>query len=57
MPTRKWFAATVTAAGGLLVMLLTGDRQHVTDPEIIALVTFGVQRFVAWMTSNEPKSV
>lgn len=52
LPTHKWWAATVTAGGGLAVMLLTGDRS-VSDPEVVACVTFVVQRAVAYLVPNE----
>lgn len=51
-PTTKWLVATLTGAVGLLVMLLTGDRSHVTDPEVIAIGTFLVQRIAAWVVPN-----
>jgi hypothetical protein len=52
-PTRKWWAATLTGAGAVAVMLLTGDRGHVDDPEIVALVGLIVQRGVAFFVPNE----
>lgn len=51
-PTQKWIASTVIGAVGLAVMLLTGDREHITDPEIIAIGTFVVQRVGAWLVPN-----
>jgi hypothetical protein len=52
MPTRKWFAATLTGAGALAVMLLTGDSE-VTDAETIAIIGYVVERSVAYITPNE----
>jgi hypothetical protein len=52
LPTKKWWTATITGAAGLLVMLLTGDRT-ITDPEIVALITFAVQRGIAWLVPND----
>ena len=54
VPTRKWIAATITAAVGLAVMLLTGDRGTVSDPEIVAIGTFVTQRAVAYLLPNAP---
>lgn len=53
MPTRKWWAATIVGAIGLATMLLTGDSA-ISDPEIVALGTFGAQRVVAYLTPNDP---
>jgi hypothetical protein len=51
LPTRKWFAAEVTAAGTLAVMLLTGDKT-VTDPEVVAIVGFVVQALTTFFLPN-----
>jgi hypothetical protein len=51
-PTRKWWAARITAAGALAVMLLTGDTE-VTDPEIVAIIGFVVEGLVSWLVPNQ----
>lgn len=51
-PTRKWWYATVIAAGGLATMLLTGESE-VTDEETIAVVTFVVQRIASYILPNK----
>lgn len=51
MPTNKWWAAFITGAVGLGVMLLTGDSE-VTDPEKVAIGAFITERAVAWVTPN-----
>jgi len=51
-PSQKWWAATIIGAIGMAVMLLTGDRSTITDPEIIALATFLSQRVGAWLVPN-----
>ena len=51
VPTKKWIVAQVTALGGLAIMLLTGDSE-VTDPEIIAVVTFFVQAIATYLVPN-----
>ena len=55
LPTRKWWYATVIAAGGLATMLLTGEPE-VTDEETIALITFAVQRIGSYILPNGEKS-
>lgn len=52
MPTRKWWAATITGILGLSIMILTGDSA-ITDPEVIAIGTFVGQRAVAWLIPND----
>lgn len=51
-PSRKWWVGTATAVGTLAVMLLTGDRAHVTDPEVVAIIGTVVQRIAAWAVPN-----
>jgi hypothetical protein len=51
-PTQKWWASTIIGAVGMAVMLLTGDRSTISDPEIIALATFVTQRVGAWVVPN-----
>jgi len=51
-PARKWWAATVTGAIGLAVMLLTGDPT-VTDPEIVAIGSYAAAQASAWLLPNE----
>lgn len=51
-PTRKWIAATITAAVGLALALLTGDPE-VTDPEKVLIGTFIVQAVTSWLVPNE----
>lgn len=53
MPTRKWLAARVTAAGALAVMLLTGDSS-VSDPETVAIIGFCVEGVVSYLVPNAP---
>jgi hypothetical protein len=52
-PTRKWWAATVTAIGTVAIAALTGDGIN-SDPEVIMVVGLCVQRVVAYITPNEP---
>ena len=51
-PTRKWWAATVTGAIGLGVMLLTGDSE-VTDPEIVAIGGYVAAQATAFFLPNQ----
>ena len=51
-PTRKWWAAAVTGAVGLAVMLLTGDSE-VTDPEIVAIGGYVSAQAAAYFLPNE----
>jgi hypothetical protein len=51
-PTRKWWAATVTAIGTVAIAALTGDGIN-TDPEIVMVVGLGVQRVIAYLVPNE----
>lgn len=55
-PSRKWLAAQATAIGGLAIMLLTGDKA-ITDPEIIAIVTFFVQAVTTYLLPNKEEGV
>ena len=51
-PTRKWWAATITAVGGILVTLATTGWDF--TPELNgALITLATQRVVAYVTPNE----
>lgn len=52
LPTRKWWAAEVAALGTLAVMLLTGNRDVVSDEEIVALVGFAVQAVGTYLIPN-----
>lgn len=51
-PTRKWLAAQITAAVGVILMLVTGDPA-VTDPEKVAIGTFIVQALTTYLVPNE----
>ena len=51
-PTKKWMAATVTAAGGILVTLSTTDWKFSTAMQGV-IITFAVQRIVAYITPND----
>lgn len=44
-------AAQVTAIGGLVIMLVTGDTT-VTDPEKVAVATFVVQAITTYLVPN-----
>ncbi len=51
-PTRKWWAATVTALGGFLVTLATTGWDF--TPEFNgALITIATQRVVAYLIPNQ----
>jgi len=51
-PTQKWWAATITAAGGFLVTLSTTGWDF--TPELNgALITIATQRVVAYVTPND----
>lgn len=51
MPTRKWWAATVTGIGTEVVAVLADGWNQATQ---IALVGLVVQRAVAYLTRNDP---
>lgn len=51
MPTWKWWTATVTGAGTVIGVAVTGDGIN-TDDEKLLVVGFIVQRVVAWLTPN-----
>lgn len=52
MPTRKWWAATITGAGTVAVMLWTGDGIN-TDEEKILVIGLAIQRLVSYVTPND----
>jgi hypothetical protein len=54
LPTRKWWATTVTAAATIAVAALTGDGIN-SDPEVVLVVGTVAQRLVAWITRNESR--
>lgn len=51
-PTRKWFAARITAVAAIAIMLLTGDSE-VTDPEIVAIIGFIAESLASYVYPNE----
>jgi hypothetical protein len=51
-PTRKWWAATVTAVGGF-VATLASTGWHFTPQLNGALITIATQRVVAYIVANE----
>lgn len=53
MPTRKWISGTLIGIVGIVVMLVTGDTDHFTDTEKIAVATFLTQRIGSYFTPNE----
>lgn len=50
MPTRKWWAATVTGIGTEIIAVIEAGWNEATQ---IALVGLIVQRAVAWLVPNE----
>ena len=52
MPTRKWWAALITGAGGIAVMALSTGSWDIE--ESIALVTLLTERSVAYLVPNDP---
>lgn len=52
LPTRKWWAATITAATGVTIAAFTGDGIN-TDEEKILVITFVLQRLLAYVTNND----
>jgi hypothetical protein len=52
LPTRKWWAATATAAGTVAVAAFTGNGID-TDQEKILVIGIVVQRVVAYFTPNK----
>jgi hypothetical protein len=54
MPTNKWLAATVIAAGTLVTAILQTGWD---TPTQIALVGFLVERTVAYLLPNQPPVV
>jgi hypothetical protein len=53
-PTNKWWTASITTAGTIVLMQWTGDGIN-TDPEKTVLVGLIVQRLVAYWTKNSDK--
>lgn len=51
MPSAKWWAATVVAAGTIAIAEWTGDGVN-TDDERILVIGIVVSRLVAWITPN-----
>lgn len=51
-PTRKWWAATVTAVAGLLTFFAT-HGWHLDEHTTIPLITIVAQRAVAYFIPNE----
>ena len=51
LPTNKWWVATVTGAGTVVLMVWTGDGIN-TDSEKTVLVGIIVQRVAAYWTKN-----
>jgi hypothetical protein len=52
MPSRKWFAARVTALAGLATMIATTGGWD--SEETVALITIVASAAVSWLTPNEP---
>lgn len=52
LPTYKWWTATITAAGIVADMALTGDGIN-SDTEWRVIIALAVQRAVAYMTKND----
>lgn len=50
-PTRKWWAARVVAAAGILI--LTVRTQAFDQEELIATITLVSEAIVAWLVPNE----
>lgn len=53
LPTRKWVAAEVAALGTLAVMLLTGNRDVLSDEETVAIIGFIVQAIGTYIVPNK----
>jgi hypothetical protein len=53
LPTKKWWAATITGVGGLLVTLAATGWDFTPEMQG-ALITIGVQRIAAWLYPNDP---
>lgn len=51
LPTWKWWTATITAAGAVATVVLTGDGLN-TDDEKALVIGLVVQRLVAYATPN-----
>jgi hypothetical protein len=51
-PTRKWWAATITAVAGMLVTLSTTGWEMSTAMQG-TLITLGAQRIIAYLIPNE----
>lgn len=56
MPTWKWWTASVTGAGTIIGVAVTGDGIN-TDDEKLLVVGFIVQRIVAYLTPNSEAPV
>lgn len=55
-PTNKWWAATATGAGTVVLMFWTAGGVN-TDDKKVLLVGLIVQRVVAYVARNEPDTV
>jgi hypothetical protein len=51
-PTRKWWAATVTGAAGILTLFAT-HGWHFDQETTIPLITIVSQRIIAYLIPNE----
>ena len=52
MPTAKWWAATITAAGSVVTLAVTGDGINTDDEKALVIGIF-IQRLVAWAVPNQ----
>jgi hypothetical protein len=57
MPSRKWFAATVTSLAGWLTAFFVAADMHWTDPIKVGLITLLAQAALSYITPNSTDDV